>query len=69
MHLVNFSDTLKRPGFIRDSAIAVVFLLVGIVASPVVEDWWDANIRITPERLLSNLLEKPDIKGFNDLRK
>jgi uncharacterized protein YjbI with pentapeptide repeats len=61
-------DTLKRPDFIRDSAIAVGFLLVGIIASSAVEDWRDASFGITPVRL-SNLLQNTDIKGFNDLRK
>jgi hypothetical protein len=66
--LVNFLETVKRPDFIRDAAIAVGFLLVGIVASPVVEDWWDVNVRITPERL-SILLQNNNIEEFNDLRK
>lgn len=48
--------------------IAVGSLLVGIIVSPAVEDWWDVNFRITPVRL-SNLLQNADIKGFNDLRK
>jgi hypothetical protein len=41
---------------------------VGIIASPVVEDWWDVNVRITPERL-SILLQNNNIEEFNDLRK
>jgi hypothetical protein len=65
--LVSF-EALKRPEFIRDAGIAVGFLLVGIIALPYVEDWWDANIGITPVRL-SNLLQNAEIKEFNELRK
>jgi uncharacterized protein YjbI with pentapeptide repeats len=61
-------DTPKRHEFIRDAVIAVISLLVGIIASPAFEDWWDANYGITPMRL-SNLLQNADIKEFNDLRK
>jgi hypothetical protein len=33
--------------------------MVGIIASPFVEDWWDANIGLTAVKL-SNLLQKGD---------
>jgi len=54
--------------FIRDFIIAVAFLIVGVIASPVFQDWWDENIGITPVRL-SNLLQDNNIHEFNNLRK
>jgi hypothetical protein len=30
---------------IRDVLIAVGFFLVGLIASPLAQDWWDANVK------------------------
>ena len=53
-------DIFKRHELMRDSAMAVGGLLVGIIASPAFEDWWDANQGINPVSLAS-LLQNNDI--------
>lgn len=61
-------SVLKRRQVIRDAIVAVVFLIVGIIASPAFEDWWDANVSLTPVKL-SNFLQNNRIEEFENQRK
>jgi hypothetical protein len=66
--LTNILDTIKRPDFIRDIAIAIVFLIIGSFMSPIVSDWFNENFGKTPQRLVG-LLQDNKIQEFNTLKK
>jgi uncharacterized protein YjbI with pentapeptide repeats len=59
---------VNRQEIIVNIMIAIGFFILGIIASPPFEDWWDANYGITPARF-SNLLQNGKIEEFNNLGK